>query len=510
MSDLNLSQAEDYRMAVMGYGTLSNPNLPQNGTDPQFYAISQTSGGEYVSQILSYLDYLPLTGYAGSVPLPCANTTVYTLDFFGMSPRFYFPFGTSATVRDLKSNPLFFKVNNTISMTNSSSNIAPPITIVGDSQLDTCPWKNGSGTWADPYIFRNLLINGGSTNNCFSITNTTKPFIIENCSLSVIDGVPYDIIFDNVSNALIFNNTCLGQSYYGIALAGCINDTFIENTVSRGTQAGIYVATSRNNSLIGNVITGDDSYVGIYLFQSDNNSLLQNTCPDCDYEGIFVGQSSNSTLSGNICYGNLDAGIDLDTSDNCTISGNTCTNNQNCGIAVINCVNDTLVGNQCPGTENSDYSSLQGINLVASSFNTISINNCTVPSGDFGQYGIYLDGWSDNNSITNNLIEGQSSAGICLTDATNPCVNNTIEWNFCNQNYDGIELKYNCNNNTLLANTCTNNTNDGIYLINIEYSEIIGNNCSKNIASGIELSASACPIFVTQNNCTENSIGISY
>ena len=44
-----------------------------------------------------------------------------------------------------------------------------------------------------------------------------------------------------------------------------------------GTQTGIYVATSRNNSLIGNVITGDDSYVGISLFQSDNNSLLQNT-----------------------------------------------------------------------------------------------------------------------------------------------------------------------------------------------------------------------------------------
>ena len=74
---------------------------------------------------------------------------------------------------------------------------------------------------ANPYIFRNLLINGGSTNNCFSITNTTKPFIIENCSLSVIDGVPYDIIFDNVSNALIFNDTisgnhlwyCLGRLY---------------------------------------------------------------------------------------------------------------------------------------------------------------------------------------------------------------------------------------------------------------------------------------------------------
>ena len=52
--------------------------------------------------------------------------------------------------------------------------------------------------------------------------------LLRNSSLSVIDGVPYDIIFDNVqTNTLIFNDICLGGNRIMVLpLAGCINDTF--------------------------------------------------------------------------------------------------------------------------------------------------------------------------------------------------------------------------------------------------------------------------------------------
>ena len=91
----------------------------------------------------------PINWICGKMYLPmCKYHGVYTRFLRNESPLL-FPIWHFGNRSDLKSNPLFFKVNNTISMTNSSSNIAPPITIVGDSQLDTCPWKNGSGTWSE-------------------------------------------------------------------------------------------------------------------------------------------------------------------------------------------------------------------------------------------------------------------------------------------------------------------------------------------------------------------------
>ena len=45
------------------------------------------------------------------------------------------------------------------------------------------PWCSGMGTWSNPYIIENLSINGQNSKTCLEITNSTKYFIITNCTL---------------------------------------------------------------------------------------------------------------------------------------------------------------------------------------------------------------------------------------------------------------------------------------------------------------------------------------
>ncbi|MEX2729602.1 MAG: hypothetical protein Q6353_020255 [Candidatus Sigynarchaeum springense] len=57
-----------------------------------------------------------------------------------------------------------------------------PISIKSDAQLDAFPDKTGSGTPQDPYVIRDLVIDGGGTESCLSISNTRHPLRIINCT----------------------------------------------------------------------------------------------------------------------------------------------------------------------------------------------------------------------------------------------------------------------------------------------------------------------------------------
>jgi hypothetical protein len=134
LSDLNLTTSDDYRLLVQGYGTTSSSPINQNVTVPGFYTLSPTSGGVYLAQIMNWLYYIPQVGGVSGQYLPNDNTTGNCIWFFGMLPKFYFLFGTSSAVHDLKSNPSLFQymtpgtttTTNTTMNSNSTTTTTPP------------------------------------------------------------------------------------------------------------------------------------------------------------------------------------------------------------------------------------------------------------------------------------------------------------------------------------------------------------------------------------------------
>ena len=133
-----------------------------------------------------------------------------------------------------------------------------------------------------------------------------------------------------------------------------------------------------------------------------------------------------------------DAGIYLYNIDNGQLINNTCSNNNNYGI-LLDCYNNnnTISGN-------------------------IVNSNALV--------GIYLNYYSNNNTIFNNTCSNNRIFGIYLWYSNN----NIISGNIANNNGNGIYLAYS-NNNTISRNIANNNDDYGIYFYNSNKNTLKGN-----------------------------------
>ncbi len=250
----------------------------------------------------------------------------------------------------------------------------------------------GEGTYSDPYIIEDLVIDGGGSGSCIWIENSSVYFRIENCSV-FHSGV--GIRLSNVNNSLIITNNC-SPHYYGIYLSECNNNTISGNTANNN-ENGIYLYNSNYSTISGNT-ANNNTYRGI-LVSGNNNIISENNAINNSgwiYSfGILVGVISNynNTISGNTASNNV-YGIILGGNNN-TISENTAINN--------------------------DY----GIYLEEASDNTILRN-----TANNNNYGICLEEASDNNNITENIMNYNNLIGIVL-DSSN---GNIIYFN-CFNNY---------------------------------------------------------------------------
>jgi parallel beta-helix repeat protein len=198
----------------------------------------------------------------------------------------------------------------------------------------------------------------------------------------------------------------------GVYLSGADHCNISDNSASGNGGDGIYLRDSCNNTLTGNICSGNRD--GIYLRVSSDNTLTGNNCSGNDYNGIELGYSCDDTLTGNDCSGNGDNGIWLDdSSDDNTLTGNNCSGNGDNGIYLFDFSdNNTLTGNNCSGNV------CDGILLSVSSDNTLTGNNCS-GNGD----GIELVGSSDN-TLTENDCSGNGVCGF-YSDANSH--NNVVE-----------------------------------------------------------------------------------
>ncbi len=416
------------------------------------------------------------------------------------------------------------------------SKVSGKIHIIGNSgwvdfkNAENC---TGSGTYSDPYVIDDLVIDGKGLGSCIWIENSSVYFKIENCTLCNSGGDWFDagIKLQLVSNGVLFNNTVNNNDEVGIYLSDSNNNTISGNTANNNDWWGIYVAGSINN-ISGNTASYNGNY-GIIIQGSDNN--ISGNIANYNYgDGIFL-EGSNNTVSGNALNNNNWYGIYLYYSDYNMISGNIMndcalkisggfeelcsheidttnlvngkplyyyTNELNLGtnnftnagqVILINC-SDSLISNL-----NVSYSG--GISLHYCKKNTLSNNTVNNNNGD----GIFLSG-SDNNTVSGNNANNNEYSGITLGVSNN----NILSGNNVSYNGDNGIILGSSYNNTVSGNNAHNNEYSGITLDSSYNNIVLGNNANNNEYSGITLGFSNNNIL-SENTANNNGFcGIAF
>ena len=206
----------------------------------------------------------------------------------------------------------------------------------------------GNGTYSEPYVIEDLVIDGGGSGSCIEIENSDVFFKIENCTVYNSGGNSSDagIRLSYVNNSQFNNNNC-SSNYNGI----CLSDSHYNNisgNVANNNDYGIRLSSSNYNNISGNTV--NNNWNGIRIFNCLNNSISGNTLNSNDNSGILLSISHYNTVSGNNASYTSWVGINLWNSDNNTITGNTANYNE-IGINLWRSDNNTITGNTLLGND---------------------------------------------------------------------------------------------------------------------------------------------------------------
>lgn len=184
-----------------------------------------------------------------------------------------------------------------------SSKISGKIYINGNSGWEnakTAGICKGEGTYSNPYIIENLIIDAGGYGSCILIENSDVFFRIESCTVSNSgsDEVDAGIKLSNVQNSLLIKNQCLQNHAQGIYLENSDHNIISENIVYHNYDGGIILRYSNYNKILGNTANNHD-VDGIYLYYSNNNMILRNTANYNFNKGIRLSHSNNNIVIGN-------------------------------------------------------------------------------------------------------------------------------------------------------------------------------------------------------------------
>lgn len=200
----------------------------------------------------------------------------------------------------------------------------------------------------------------------------------------------------------------------------------IKNCNVEGFREGINMTSVKNLELLNNTVHGNND--GIF-FVAPYGSIKDNKLYS-NVNGI-IGGGVNSTVENNEVYGSnsgvLVAGI------GCNVSGNNIHNNSGTGITVGG-FDNFVFNNFASGNSGNDGISLTysvgahafnniannnaraGISILEGSNNTVSLNVMNNNKFGFGMQGIFSQGPSEGNLISDNVMVGNTEAGIGLND----------------------------------------------------------------------------------------------
>jgi len=312
----------------------------------------------------------------------------------------------------------------------SLSKISGPIYINDYSPSDN--WSvakgagicTGNGTYSEPYIIEDFVIDGGGSGDGILIENSDVYFRIENCTIyNAYSGIKLNY----TNNGTLFENNC-SNNEHGIHLENCKDNFISGNTVHNNFQTGISIPSCINIKVSENNVNSNQ-LLGIALMGSDHNSILNNSVSYSGADGISMGTCDYNNISGNTLDNNP-FGIYIDEGRYNLILGNII-NNGNYGMDLRN-LNDTIISKNSVKTHERGIYILENCNNNNISRNSISDND----------YGIFLD-TSENNKIFHNTIEGNLVDNAYDDGTNNQWDNGTIgnywdDYSGKDSNDDGI------------------------------------------------------------------------
>lgn len=348
--------------------------------------------------------------------------------------------------------------------------------------LDWIDFRNagnctGTGTYSNPYIIEDLIIDGGGSGSCIHIENSDVFFRIENCTI-YNSGVDYyyndaGVKLYNISNGFIKKNTITNNNV-GIFVFGA-NNTIFQNTIINN-GVGIFASgdcTILENDVINNVIgilgqqdlsislnnvSFNDIY-GICILWGFNNSIVDNYINNNNGTGILFLEATYNEIIGNEINNNKGNGIHLEGYIDPMITPwgepvyvQSCTNNwisENmvnynlCGIMLNitkenDIINNSINDNKNGGLElyfsrdiqisnNQINENYYGIKMVESILNYVFQNTI-----NYNYYGIFLNS-SYGNEITYNILHYNRK---CYTETDDCYGDNLYENNDCIETKD--------------------------------------------------------------------------
>ncbi|MHA1679441.1 MAG: NosD domain-containing protein [Promethearchaeota archaeon] len=234
----------------------------------------------------------------------------------------------------------------------NDSVIHPVINITSNAELVSFPNKTGLGIPGDPFVIRDLTIEGNGK-TCIFIQNTFSYLRIENCTFLGSDEVETaGIELVNASNIEIVESR-FQFNYYGLKVQLHSNSITISNSTIRDSlQSNIFLNESHAILLIGN--NARNSPVGAYIRKSQHIELYGNNFSENNVSHVSFQESTENEVDGNYFSGSTQEAIEILGSTNNSFYRNYIGDSGQIGVHLHDgCTNNTFYLNTF---ENNSYS----------------------------------------------------------------------------------------------------------------------------------------------------------
>jgi parallel beta-helix repeat protein len=357
-----------------------------------------------------------------------------------------------------------------------------PIRIDSDADFTGANGVNyGSGSASSPYIIDNWDINGSGYGYGIYIGNTTKHFIIRNCTINNVTGNQFAVFYydtgiyvNNSLNGLVYNNTIVDNNGYGIYFDEVDDSVIQDNRIFRNEYSGIRLKLGFNVTITANEVSfnnqGAGFDAGIFLQYSDKNIIEWNYVSNNPENGVYLLYSDKNTFNDNEIVFNCGGqeGIMIDKSHSNIFYTNNLSNNTGEGVEIF-------LGN-----------------------NNVFRNNTISGNGGSSFAGVIANGL--NNQFYENVVEYNGNDGFFVQGLTVVLEDNIITHNNRNGLYLNSVYGYFENNSILY------NSENGIYMNSGDHHNILHNSFEYNTLDGINASGATFSNYIYKNNFIDNRL----
>jgi len=302
---------------------------------------------------------------------------------------------------------------------------------------------SGSGTYLDPYVIRDKVINGNGSGSGIAIISRNDYFRIENCTVFNC-SVGVDLF--STDNGTLYNNNC-SLNNVGIYLHcpskpspdeyGCFNNSIIGNIANSNSWQGIYLGWSCEDNIIINNTANNNIEYGIN-FEGHPEIIISGNTANNNRVGLnIMGLGNKSELSKNIALDNINYGIYCSYLSGWNLKKNIM---EGSGLSY-----------QCSSIEAISQMNIDTTNTVNGGPIYLYVNETNLTPNDFTNAGQIILG-NCTGVLIKDVDVSNSSNGISICHSNNVIIDNCVSSN----NLNGINLR-NTNNSIIIGNILENN-----------------------------------------------------